>query len=81
MIYLRKMVSNLSVECYLTFVGNERKVRSKNKNAETINQIKWNAWWYVREGRCEISGLDIIGERWVTNDTSRLEFKELYHSL
>lgn len=81
MIYLRKMVSSLSVESYLTFVGNGRKVRSKYKNAETIKWMKWNAWWYVRKGRCEISGLDIIGERWVTNGISRLEFRELYHSL
>lgn len=44
MIYLRKMVSNLSVESYLTFVGNGRKVRSKYRNAETINWMKWNAW-------------------------------------
>lgn len=36
MIYLRKMVSSLSVESYLTFVGNGRKVRSRYKNAETI---------------------------------------------
>lgn len=50
MIYLRKTVSNLSVECYLTFVGNGRKVRPKYKNVETINWMKWNAQWYVREG-------------------------------
>lgn len=63
----------------MRFVGNVRKVRSKYKTMEIINWMRWGAWWYV--GECEISCPYVIGDRRVRNGISRLDFRDLYHSL